>query len=361
MREGDFLNNKYNFNQTSSITLILFGLAVWAAFSIYQPFLLPISVATLLVMATSNMTAYLVHKLHSNTLGTLAATVVMFVLMVAPIIYIATTGVAYASHLDQATIHHIVAKIKEFTHDIPYLSGWVDEYLQSDKITGYIKDATLYVTKMGGAGLGFLKEVGLVITFYAIVNYYSERFFVMIQSLLPVSLTRSEKMISEVASTMEVVFYSIVVTAIFEGFLFGIFISYFGFNGLVFGVIYGFASLIPIVGGAIVWVPLSLYAWSEMDNQTALTIALYSIIVISVIADTFIKPIIIKVMKEDLLHNTTSINEFVIFFSILAGMGSYGFWGMILGPAITTFLFATAKIYIEYNQTHRSDKAIEER
>ncbi len=336
--------------------MILFGVAVWAAFTIYQPFLLSISVAALLVMATSNLTHYVVVKFRSNKLGTLMVTVLLFVLMVAPIIYIATSGVAYASHIDKDAIQHMVAKIKDFTHDIPYLSKWANEYLQGDKIVGYIKDGTLYMTKMGGVGLGFLKEVGLVITFYAIINYYSERFFTMIQSLLPVSFVRSEKMISEVASTMEVVFYSIVVTAIFEGFLFGIFVSYFGFNGLVFGVIYGFASLVPIVGGAIVWLPLSLYAWSEMNNQIALTIMLYSVIVISIIADTFVKPIIIRVMKEDLLHNTTSINEFVIFFSILAGMGSYGFWGMILGPAITTFLFATAKIYMEYNQALQTRK-----
>jgi len=347
-------------NRTNGIILILFGIAVWAAFTIYQPFLLSISVAALLVMATSNLTQYLVAKLHSNKLGTLVMVLLLFGLMVAPIIYIATTGVAFLSQIDQASIHHIVAKIKEFTQDIPYLSGWVNEYLQGDKIAGYIKEATVYITKMGGKGIGFLKEVGLVITFYAIINYYSERFFVLIQSLMPVSFERSEKMINEVASTMEVVFYSIVVTAIFEGFLFGIFVSYFGFNGLAFGVIYGFASLIPIVGGAIVWVPLSLYAWSEIDTQTAITIAAYSVIVISIIADTFVKPIIIKVIKEDLLENTTNINEFVIFFSILAGMGSYGFWGMILGPAITTFLFATAKIYIEYNTAQR-EQALRER
>lgn len=342
----------------SGIIMLLFAFALWAAYSIYQPFLLSISVAALLVMATSNLTQYLVAKFHSNKIGTLVVTILLFVLLVAPIVYIATTGVAYLSQVDKETIHHIVAKIKEFTHGIPYVSTWVDEYLQGDKIIQYIKEGTRYITKMGSVGLGFLKEVGLVITFYAIINYYSERFFSLVQSLLPVSFSRSEKMINEVASTMEVVFYSIIVTAIFEGFLFGIFVSYFEINGLVFGVIYGFASLIPVVGGAIVWIPLSLYAWSEIDTQTAVTIALYSVIVISIIADTFVKPVIIRVMKEDLLHNTTNINEFVIFFSILAGMGSYGFWGMILGPAITTFLFATAKIYIEYNQSNRARKIL---
>ena len=146
---------------------------------------------------------------------------------------------------------------------------------------------------------------------------------------------------------MEVVFYSIVVTAIFEGILFGLISSYYGFNGLLLGTIYGFASLIPIIGGAVVWVPVSLYAWSYDDDNTALVIALYSVIVISIIADTFIKPMIIKYIKEDILHSSIKINELLIFFSILAGMSSYGFWGMILGPAITAFLIAITRLYID--------------
>ena len=81
---------------------------------------------------------------------------------------------------------------------------------------------------------------------------------------------------------------------------------------LMLGVIYGFASLIPIIGGAVVWIPLSLYAWNKVDVQSAIFIASYSIIVISIIADTFVKPIIIKIIKEDLLKSTIEINEIVI-------------------------------------------------
>jgi predicted PurR-regulated permease PerM len=56
---------------------------------------------------------------------------------------------------------------------------------------------------------------------------------------------------------------------------------------------------------------------------------------------------IIKYIKEDILHSSIKINELLIFFSILAGMSSYGFWGMILGPAITAFLIAITRLYIE--------------
>jgi predicted PurR-regulated permease PerM len=126
--------------------------------------------------------------------------------------------------------------------------------------------------------------------------------------------------------------------------------SYFGFNGVFFGVIYGFASLIPIIGGVIVWAPVSLYVWTKMDMQSAIIIASYSIVVISIIADTFIKPMIIEVIKRDFLKSTLQINSILIFFSILAGMSTYGFWGMILGPAITSFLIAITKVYLDYSE-----------
>jgi predicted PurR-regulated permease PerM len=136
--------------------------------------------------------------------------------------------------------------------------------------------------------------------------------------------------------------------------LFGIVISFFGFNGLLLGTIYGFASLIPIIGGALVWMPVSLYAWNTINSNSAIIIALYSILIISILADTFIKPMIIKYIKDNILHSSAKINELLIFFSILAGMSSYGFWGMILGPAITSFLMAISKVYIErYGQKNR--------
>ncbi|HHB95355.1 MAG TPA: AI-2E family transporter, partial [Campylobacterales bacterium] len=87
--------------------------------------------------------------------------------------------------------------------------------------------------------------------------------------------------------------------------------------------------------------------WSTKDANTALFIAIYSITIISIIADTFVKPMIIKYIKDNVLKSSVKINEILIFFSILAGMSSYGFWGMILGPAITSFLIAISKVYID--------------
>ena len=340
-------------NKSITIT-VLFVLSLMGAYSIYKPFLLSIVVAMLLTMATYNLTKKLIKYFNSRKLSAIFTSSLLILILFAPIIYMATTGVGYIAQLDVETINEVTSVVQTFTQKIPYVKEWSQVGLSDEKIADYIQESTSYMTTAGSAGLGFVKNMVLVLVFYFIINFYGEGFFDLIRALMPVSRMKSAKMIHEVSSTMEVVFYSIVVTAIFEGFLFGIMVSYFGFNGLLFGVIYGFASLIPIIGGAVVWIPVALYSWSNIDANTAIFIASYSIIVISIVADTLIKPIIIKVIKEDLLKSTIEINEIVIFFSIIAGMSTYGFWGMILGPAITSFLIAITKVYIDYNHKEQS-------
>jgi len=335
-------------NKSLMIT-VLFVFTVIGAYSIYQPFLLPLTVAILLTMATYNLTKKMIKFFNSRKASAGIATLLLVLIIFAPIVYMATTGVGYMSELNVEKINHVTVVIKTFGEEIPIVKEWIATALSDEQIAAYIQEATSYLTTAGSVGLGFVKNMILVLVFYFLINYYGERFFELIRALMPISKMKSAKMIHEVSSTMEVVFYSIIITAIFEGFLFGVMASYFGFNGLLFGVIYGFASLIPIIGGAVVWVPVSLYAWTTIDANAAIFIASYSVVVISLIADTFIKPMIIKVIKEDLLKSNIEVNEIVIFFSILAGMSTYGFWGMILGPAITSFLIAITKIYIDYN------------
>ena len=336
-------------NKSALMITALFMLALVGAYSVYKPFLLSLVVAMLLTMGTFNLTKKLVLYTNSAHISATISTTLLMLLLFAPILYLATIGVGYVSQFDSAGIHETIHFVQAQVEEIPFLKDLSMKYLSDAQITAYIEEATKYLTLAGGAGLGFMKNMFFVVVFYFFINYYGSRFFDIILALLPVSPSKGAHMMQEVSATMEVVFYSIIVTAIFEGFLFGIIMSAFGFNGLLFGVIYGFASLIPVIGGIIVWAPVSLYVWTKVDAQTALIIAGYSIVMISVIADTFIKPMIIKVIKEDFLKSTIKINSIVIFFSILAGMSTYGFWGMIVGPAITSFLIAITKVYLDYN------------
>jgi len=337
-------------NKSTLLVTALFVLGIMGAYSVYQPFLLSMTVAILLTMATFNLSKKLLLFTNSAKLSSVISTILLSLLLFAPIVYLGTVGVDYISKIDNNGIKDTINTVKVFIEQVPLLKGFSQQYLSDIKITEYIQDSTHYMTAAGSAGLGFMKNMFFVVVFYFFINFYGDRFFDVLLALLPVSSVKGARMMQEVSATMEVVFYSIIVTAILEGFLFGIIVSYFGFNGLLFGVIYGFASLIPIVGGIIVWAPVSLYAWTKIDTQSAMVIASYSVIMISIVADTFLKPMIIKVIKEDFLKSTIQISSVVIFFSILAGMSTHGFWGMILGPAITSFLIAITKVYLDYSE-----------
>ncbi len=337
-------------NRSSQVVIVLFALGLFAAYSIYQPFILPIVVAMLLAMATTNLTRNITKYVNSKKIATAIMTLIMVVLILAPIAYIATIGINYATKFDPNSVGTILDKAKELLKDIPYIGKLAKEYLTLEQVLPFIQESSLYIGKLGTKGLTFMKDSFLVVIFYSFIVYHQDKITLFLRNLISTSRRESMKMLDEISSTMEIVFFSIIVTAIFEGLLFGVFISFYGFNGLFFGFVYGFASLIPVVGGLIVWLPVSLLAWSNLGSSAAITIALYSVIVISIIADTFVKPVIIKVIKDKFLKSTTNIDELLIFFSILAGMGSYGFWGMILGPAITTFVITTTKTYLEYTK-----------
>ena len=336
-------------SKSTLMITVLFILGIIGAYSVYRPFLLSMFVAMLLTMATFNLTKRLTDYTNSAHISASISTMLLMLLLFAPIVYLTTYGVVYISGVDSVGIQDTIHTLQKYINDIPYIKDMNSQYLTDEKITSYINESTKYITVVGSLGLGFMKDMFFVVVFYFFINYYGNRFFATLLEILPISSAKGENMIQEVSATMEVVFYSVVVTAVFEGFLFGIVMGTLGFNGLFFGVVYGFASLIPVVGGVMVWVPVSLYAWTKIDAQTAIIIAIYSVVMISVIADTFIKPMIIQVIKDDFLKSPIKINSMVIFFSILAGMSTYGFWGMIIGPAITSFLIAITKVYLDYS------------
>lgn len=71
--------------------------------------------------------------------------------------------------------------------------------------------------------------------------------------------------------------------------------------------------------------------------------------VISIIADTFIKPLIISYINKRIVKTPTKINSLLIFFAIVAGLGTFGFWGMIIGPAMVSLFVSIMHLIKKYS------------
>jgi len=331
-------------NIQRSFLIAFFLVVLYWILKLYEPFLVVITVATLLSIATYNINLYLRKHLKNKALSATISTLLLFVLFFAPIIYIITSAGEIFNNFDTSLVDNTINYIKSVNLKLPstlsFLQSDLDSFIRSLDLSSLTKTALSYLGSIGKNSANFLKDMVLILIFFFFVTLHAKELGCYFRSLLPMKDYEIDMIFGEVSNVMSVVFYSILATAIFEGALFAVISVIFGYDGLLLGIFYGFASLIPIIGGALMWVPISAYEFANGHYIEGIIIALYSIIVISIIADTFIKPLIIKYISTNLSSTKDTINEMVVFFAILAGLTTFGFWGMILGPAITTLFIS---------------------
>jgi predicted PurR-regulated permease PerM len=111
----------------------------------------------------------------------------------------------------------------------------------------------------------------------------------------------------------------------------------------LWGFLTGVCSLIPILGTAIVWVPLCLYLYSINQTGHSIGLLIYAVALITNID---------YVVRLTLLKRYMDIHPIITIFGVITGIGLFGFWGVIFGPLLITYLVILIKIYInEFGNT----------
>jgi len=319
---------------------------------LFAPFLKPIIVAVLLSVATSSIYDIIKNRCKTSLMTTICMTIILSAVFFVPLVYFIFNIVGFVNSIDQQVVMNMYNYTINLVQDIPDKYAGIKEQLilllQKVDVPVLIEKMISFAAMVGKNSATFMIDMVMILIFYFFINLYKTSLSTYLIELVPLNNEDSKTLFMESSNVMSIVLYSILVTAVFEGLLFGIFISFFDFDGILLGVLYGFASLIPVIGGALMWLPLAVYEIVTGNITNAIIIVSYSIIVISIIADTIIKPIIIKYINLKVVKNPTKINELLIFFSIVAGLSTFGFWGMIIGPAMVTFFISIMQLLKKY-------------
>jgi len=333
--------------------IVIGAITLYFLFELFSPYLKAMIVALLLAVATNSMGTYITAKIPSKFISSLVMTLFLTFVFFIPLLYCLFSFATLINNIDQQALAKMLTKFESWVALLPNDFVIVKEHLMDfiDKINikELIKNLLSFGANLGKNSAKFILDMVLILVFYFFFNFYSAQLTSYLKSVLPLKKEDASALFFESSTVMSVVLYSILATAILEGFLFGIFISFFGYDGILLGVLYGFASLIPVVGGLIMWLPIAIYEGFTVSSTNALIIALYSIIIISIVADTFIKPVIIKYINLRVVKTKANINELLIFFSIIAGLSTFGFWGMIIGPAMVTFFISIVQLLKKFS------------
>lgn len=321
----------------------------WVVY-LFNSFLLTMSIGILLAVSTANINIkFLEFTKGRSILSATFTTITLLFLFLAPLIYAVIELVKYAATFNMENVNLVINYIQNFNFNLPSsfesFEPKIKNFIASLDFNAIIKKAASYASHIGKSSAKFIVDIGLIIVFYFFANMYGKSLMKFVKDTLPIESSHINSITSEVRNTMSVVLYSTIATAVLQGFLYGSMISFFKYDGLLMGILYAFASMIPIVGGTLVYIPMSIYEIASGNLKGGIFIFVYSVIMISTIADNFVKPLVIRFINSRLVNSPANINELIIFFAMLAGLSTFGFWGIILGPAIVTLFIALLNAY----------------
>jgi predicted PurR-regulated permease PerM len=163
-----------------------------------------------------------------------------------------------------------------------------------------------------------------------------------LKNLSPLSKEQEEGLIQRVRDLSRSVVMANGATAVAQGFAGGIGLWIAGISPLFWGTMMAFASLIPVVGTAIVWLPAVVYLVLIESWGKAVFLAIWSMVVVGSI-DNFLRPFLMK--------GEGGISSIYLFFAILGGINLFGIVGILYGPLILGVAAILLYLYeLEYSE-----------
>ena len=96
------------------------------------------------------------------------------------------------------------------------------------------------------------------------------------------------------------------------------------------------ASMIPIVGAAIIYVPICIFMIAEGNTGAGLGLGAYCMIVVG-LTDNVLRFTLLKKLED--IHPLNTV------FGIIMGMKLFGFMGLVFGPILVSFTLLLIQVY----------------
>lgn len=246
----------------------------------------------------------------------------------------------------------------------PYITGikvWVNAYLPDIKklypnldikaiqIDTILMNSTASIGKtlinQGGHIAGNITSLTgkfflMIFTFFFFIRD-EKKIFNYILHLIPLGTSQENQIMTKIKDVAKSALIGTFVTAVAQGIAGGIAFAICGFPGLFWGMTIAFASLIPMIGTALIWVPATIFLVISASFKLAIFMLVWCIVVVGGL-DNIVRPLF--------MQGGADMNTFLIFFAILGGINYFGLIGILYGPII--FGLAMVLLYIYKMEFH---------
>lgn len=256
----------------------------------------------------------------------------------------------------------IVIKLQNFNLDTTLMMEWVRDSVDFIKErTGYnilsndnMASAAAYLPRFGQSLMGSISSLSINIIALIFVLYFmlisARKFEKYIYSILPFGKRNKKRVLQEIVLLVKSNAIGIPLLALIQGII--AFAGYIVFKApepLIFGFVTCVATVIPIVGTALVWVPLSLYMGISGDDWVnAVGLLIYGVLIISNIDN------LIRFMLQKQMADT---HPLITILGVIIGLSLFGFMGIIFGPILISVFLLCVNIFKEQYLEDKRGKA----
>ena len=334
------------------VLVIVACVVAYICYLMVEPFLLPIIWASILAIIITPLHKRLLRHVKSPSLAALLACLVAFFAVVVPIgIVLTVVGqtvlrfVSSAGLADPADPEAISRWIADQSNVV---TVWLDQKFGIHDLTVTMEDVKTAVTNvvtflasqsralLGGVA-GFVFNVILVLLTLFFFLRDRDKILHALRSLLPLSERNATAVFDRVEEVIRASVIGGGAVALAQGLLALIGYWVLGVpSPFMWGAITSFASFIPFVGAAAVWVPAAIFLFLKVSTLKGVLMLAWGALAVSMV-DNILRPI--------LVCDKTALPTVLLLFSILGGLKVFGFLGIIMGPVILVIAMALIEVF----------------
>jgi len=313
----------------------LFALAligVYLAYLVLRPFLTALTWAVMFAILFHGTQAALVRRMSRGRAAGLTTTVVGLAIALPALVLLTTVAretPQIAGHLNDAarTAPQQIQKIWDAVRSRSPVAMPEDP---SEVVARAQQRATAFVASHARGlvtdSLATLGSLGVMLFALFFFLRDGEAISQWMRDRLPVSERDSEHLLGQTRDLVTASFGAGAVVAAAQGTIGGFAFWLAGISTPLFwGVATAFASILPVVGASLIWLPAAIWLLLSGEIWRGVFLLVVGTFGISM-ADNILRPI--------LLSGKTSLSGFVVFFGLLGGAAAFGLVGLVVGPII---------------------------
>lgn len=325
--------------------LVLAVIALYLCYLIARPFLGPVLIAVMFAIVFYPLHARIQTFFHRPSVAAAFSTTLVLLIVTIPVVLL---GISVSGEL-----RTVVQSLHERSGSpgglSPYLARWGDSLLK--RLGNYVnlsqldpqaallrwaEQASRYLLSIGAAVVTNLISFALdtVVAFFSLFFFFREGKTIRqaLSAMLPLYPDQTERLFAGISETMIANLYGGLAVGAAQGTLTGLSFWVLGLEApILWALVTGLASLVPVVGSALVWVPASILLILGGHWVKALILLAWGAAVVGQV-DVLVRPYVVSARVK--------VHTLLVFFALLGGVEAFGIIGIFVGPVVLSVTLA---------------------